>query len=328
MKTLVIGSNSFSGASFVDHALASGHEVLGASRSTEVDAPFRRYLHNPHIARHRFVQFDLNKPTQDQLSEIRAFSPKLVLNFAAQSMVGESWSHPEDWYQTNIVGLTRLTNFLSNLDSLERYVHVTTPEVYGSTPDWISEGAPFHPSTPYAVSRAAGDLHLRIIQREKGFPVVFTRAANVYGSGQQLYRVIPKAFLSALYGRPFKLHGGGGSLRSFIHILDVNEATALIAEKGRIGEDYHISTDKLTSIRDLVSQIFGLCGVEFDAGAASTADRVGKDEGYFLSSQKLRMEMDWAAKIELHDGLEEVHRWVHANRELLGTLSWEYKHRK
>lgn len=328
MKTLVIGSNSFSGASFVDHALASGHEVLGVSRSPQVAEPFRRYLRNPNIARHRFLQLDVNNSSDQELAAVKGFAPNLVVNYAAQSMVGESWERPEDWYQTNVVSLAQLVNFLSSLDSLEKYVHITTPEVYGSTRDWISEGEPFDPSTPYAVSRAAGDLHLRVMQREKGFPVVFTRAANVYGSGQQLYRVIPKAFLSALSDKAFPLHGGGNSRRSFIHISDVDIATMRIAEAGRIGEDYHISTTQLVSIRDLVSQVFALCGREFDAEQASAQDRPGKDAGYFLSSEKLTQELGWRAKIELLEGLTEVLDWVIANQELFDTLPWEYKHRK
>jgi len=328
MRTLVVGSNSFSGASFVDHALASGHAVLGVSRSHEVAGPFRRYRNNPDIARYRFLQLDLNNPSDHEFEAVKDFGPNLVVNYAAQSMVGESWEHPEDWYQTNVVSLARLTNFLCGLDSLEKYVHVTTPEVYGSTPDWISEAEPFDPSTPYAVSRAAGDMHLRVMQREKGFPVVFTRAANVYGSGQQLYRVIPKAFLSALSAKAFPLHGGGSSRRSFIHISDVDAATMRIAEAGRVGEEYHISTSQLVSIRDLVSQVFAMCGKEFDVDQSSAEDRPGKDAGYFLSSEKLRRELNWSAKVELHYGLAEVHEWVLANRELFDTLPWEYKHRK
>ena len=92
---------------------------------------------------------------------------------------------------------------------LQKYVHVSTPEVYGSTDGgWIKEHNHFAPSTPYAVSRAACDLHLQSFYEAYGFPVVFTRAANVYGPGQQLYRIIPRTLLSTRTGKPMKLHGG------------------------------------------------------------------------------------------------------------------------
>ena len=89
----------------------------------------------------------------------------------------------------------------------------------------VSENHNYFPSTPYAASKAAGDLHLITLFKRYNFPVVFTRAANVYGPGQQLYRIIPRTILSCLSGKPMKLHGGGKSTRSFIHIEDVVNAT-------------------------------------------------------------------------------------------------------
>ena len=132
---------------------------------------------------------------------MRAERPTHVVNFAAQSMVGESWLHPDHWMMTNVVSAVRLHDLLRNYDGLERYVHVTTPEVYGSTDGWVTEDAPFNPSTPYAVSRAAGDMSLRTYFANYQFPVVFTRAANVYGPGQQLYRIVPRTIVAAMGGR-------------------------------------------------------------------------------------------------------------------------------
>ena len=95
---------------------------------------------------------------------------------------------------------------------IEKYIHVSTPEVYGSSNGgWIKENKNYAPTTPYAVSRAACDLHLHSFNKAYDFPVIFTRAANVYGEGQQLYRIITRAILSARTGRSLKLHGGGRS---------------------------------------------------------------------------------------------------------------------
>src|SRR3989338_4008923 len=100
----------------------------------------------------------------------------------------------------------------------------------------------YNPSTPYAVSRAAGDMWLKALYKSYQFPVVFTRAANVYGCGQQLYRIIPRAILYARLEKKLHLHGGGYSMRSFIHIYDVADATYRIALSGELGHTYHIST--------------------------------------------------------------------------------------
>lgn len=328
VRILVIGSNSFSGSDLVDHALNLGHDVLGISRSPESIEQFRRYGSNENLARFSFKQLDINHLEPEGFEGIREFDPELVFNYSAQSMVGQSWDYPDHWYQTNVVALAQLVNFLAELPSLKRYLHFTTPEVYGSTADWIPEGEPINPSTPYAVSRAAGDMHLRIMQKEKGFPVVFTRAANVYGAGQQLYRVVPKAFLSAINNVNFSLQGGGLSRRSFIHVSDVSHATMEIALKGNVGEDYHISTDELVTIRELVTQIYEFCGKSLDLSAAEAPDRLGKDAGYFLSSAKIRAEMGWNPKVSLSKGLEEVFTWVQSNNQTLSRMPWEYEHRK
>lgn len=328
MKICVIGSNSFSGSNFVDFCLREGHEVLGVSRSEEPHDSFLPYKKNKNLGSFRFEKVDVNHDLESFQVSLRNFKPALVVNFSAQSMVGQSWEVPEDWYATNIVSLSKLINILSDLGSLKRYVHVTTPEVYGSTPDWIKEGENFNPSTPYAVSRAAGDMHLRIMSKFKDFPVVFTRAANVYGPGQQLYRVIPKALLSAKLDRPFPLHGGGTSRRSFIHIEDVSKATLEIAMRGTLGEDYHISTTELVTIRQVVESAFRLYGRELELDKSVAEDRLGKDAGYFLESSKLREQLGWSPLISLEEGLLETKTWVDENVDVFSGMTWDYVHKR
>ena len=109
-------------------------------------------------------------------------------------MVAQSWENPVHWYKTNIISQVALHDKLRKRNFL-KYVHVTTREVYGSTDKgWIKECFDFSPST-HAVSRASCDLHLMSTFKAYNFPVVFTRAANVYGPGQQLYRIIPRTML-------------------------------------------------------------------------------------------------------------------------------------
>jgi dTDP-glucose 4,6-dehydratase len=193
---------------------------------------------------------------------------------------------------------------------LKKYVHVTTPEVYGSTGGFIKEDAPFNPSTPYAVSRAASDMSLRTFHQAYNFPVVFTRAANVYGPGQQLYRIIPRTILFIRLGRKLQLHGGGLSQRSFVHIRDVSDATLRVARSGRPGETYHISTSRVITVRALVEMICSRLGKKFDDCVEAVGERLGKDAAYQLDSRKLRSEFDWVDRISLEEGLEETIQWI------------------
>ena len=181
METIfVIGSNSFSGASFVDFALQQNVKVIGTSRSSEPINAMLPYKWRNH-SNFAFHMLDLNKDLQGITDILHAVKPKHVVNFAAQSMVGESWQNPQDWFMTNVVSTIKLQDVLRKCDFLDRYVHVSTPEVYGSCSGFVDENFPFNPSTPYAVSRAAADMSLRTFRAAYNFPVVTTRAANVYG---------------------------------------------------------------------------------------------------------------------------------------------------
>jgi dTDP-glucose 4,6-dehydratase len=222
----------------------------------------------------------------------------------------------------------RLHERLRHCDFLERYIHVTTPEVYGSTTGWVKEDAPFNPSTPYAVSRAASDMSLRTYFAAYRFPVVFTRAANVFGPGQQLYRIVPRTALLIRLGRKLQLHGGGHSQRSFIHMRDVSEATYRIALEGRLGETYHISTDRLISIRDLVKMICERMGARSSDAVEVVGERLGKDAFYQLDSTKLRSELGWTDRTSLEDGVEETIAWVDRFLPELRNLPFDYQHKQ
>jgi len=335
-KFLVIGSNSFSGSHFVAEALRAGHQVWGVSRSAEPNRVFLPYRWpdpstgepqaNPQ--NFAFQAVDLNTQLTALLELIDRVQPAIFVNFAAQGMVAESWLNPTQWYQTNVVSQVALHDALRQRPFLQKYVHVTTPEVYGSTDEgWIREHNQFAPSTPYAVSRAACDLHLHSFHKAYGFPVVFTRAANVYGPGQQLYRIIPRAMLSARTGKPMQLHGGGYSERCFIHIRDAMQATLLLALEADPGSTWHLSTREPTSIRALVERICERCGVPLSAVVEESGERLGKDQSYLLDSTSIREAFGWSDQVSLEEGLSDTLAWVDKHLDQLKPLPWTYQHK-
>lgn len=327
-KFLVVGSNSFSGASFVDFLLKKGNTVIGTSRSAEPHAAFLPYRWQEGVAdQFSFHQLDLNHDLDAMMALINDEKPDYVVNFAAQSMVGESWKNPDHWFMTNTVSTVRFHERLRHCSFLKKYVHVTTPEVYGSTSGFVTEDAPFNPSTPYAVSRAAADMSLRSYFAAYQFPVVFTRAANVFGPGQQLYRIVPRTALFLRLGRKLQLHGGGYSERSFIHMNDVSDATLRVALDGKIGETYHISTSRIISIRGLVELLCDKMGVSFESCVEEVGERLGKDSAYQLDSSKIRKELGWADAISLEQGLDETIAWVDRWFDELKDQPFDYSHK-
>ena len=258
-KFLILGANSFYGRNFADLVESRGDVALRVRHYGIEDADY-------------------------------------IVNFASKSLVAESWDAPEEWLEANAV---EFTSVLRRVANIKKFIHVSTPEVYGSTPHWVKEGHPFNPTTPYAVSRAAGDMMLKAYHKAYGLPAIITRTANIYGKGQQEYRLIPKAIRARQNGERLALHGYGASARSFIHVRDACEATYLICKEGQVGETYHISTNEAHSIKQVVEMI----GCKYH----EVEDRLGKDAYYLLNSDKLRS-MGWKDTISLEEGLRELSR--------------------
>ncbi len=328
-RFLVIGSNSFSGSHFVDDLINMNIKVLGVSRSEEPRDEFLPYKwNNQHLDNFQFERIDLNIDLDKLINLIKSFEPTHIVNFASQGMVAESWKRPIDWYQTNVISQVALHDELRKLSFLQKYVHITTPEVYGDTGKiWIKENFNFSPSTPYAVSRASCDLHLMSFFKSYKFPVIFTRAANVYGPGQQLYRIIPRTILSAICNKKMNLHGGGISERSFIYIKDVTKATLQLALYGDPGTSWHLSTNEKLSIKNLVEKIFNIEGKNIDSLVFNTDERLGKDQSYLLDSSKIREVFKWKDSIKLDTGLKLTMAWIKENLTILENISWNYSHK-
>jgi dTDP-glucose 4,6-dehydratase len=328
-RIFVIGSNAYTAAAFVDYCLEQGLEVQGSSRSPEPAAPFLPYKWRKNApGSFTFHQWDINRDTDAIMQAIRDFKPEMIVNFAAQGMVAESWLHPEQWYQTNVVAHVKLHEELRKCTFLRNYVHTSTPEVYGTCKGVISEDNPINPSTPYAASKAACDLSLATFRKRYGLPYSLTRSANLYGPGQLLYRIVPRTVFYATIGRKLPLHGGGHALRAFIHGRDVARATLAIACTAGTGQCYHLSTATHVSIRQLVEKIAARLGKTLNEVAEVTEDRPGgQDAAYLLGCAKAKAELGWEPEISLEQGIEDTIQWVDANLEELKKQPVDYQHK-
>ena len=284
MKTVVVlGANSFSGQDFVDLLLDDpDYRVIGASRSAERSAVFLRYRRRSDLSRYSYHQLDMNHDMAALLDLLDDAQPAYIVNFAAQSEVAPSWEHPEHWFETNTVALARLVNHLRRRDYLQRYLHISSPEVYGSCVGTVLEDAPVNPSTPYAASKASADLLLSTYQKQFGFPLLTVRATNVYGAGQQLFKIIPRAVIYLRLGKQIELHGGGRAVKSYIHIRDVSRGELAILERGELGRIYNLSPDQGVSVRDVVRTICQRMGKPFEQCTEIVAERPGQDAAYVI----------------------------------------------
>jgi dTDP-glucose 4,6-dehydratase len=286
-KWLVIGASSFSGRHFCQFLRKRGEEVMEASLR---DSAF------PHADR--------------------------VVNFAALNVVAPSWEWPLDYFRVNVEKQISLWRDLAQLNV--PYLHISTPEVYGSTHGFVREDAPYNPSTPYAVSRASAEMMIKAYQKRYNWPAVITRACNVYGPGQQLYRLIPRLIVSIKRGIKFQLEGGGRSMRSFLHIDDACEAYYLAAmqESGI----YNISGPNYHSIATIVRMVSEEMGVDWREIITECEERPGKDADYELNDIQI-IALGWLPRILLPEGIRSVIEWVDREWEQLKDQPMEYEFR-
>ena len=330
MKTaLIIASNSFTGSHLVDHCLDKGYKVIGISRSDEYPKVMLPYLYRSNNSNFSFYKLDVNKDLESILKICDENEPEIIANFAAQGEVRTSWLYPSQWYETNTIAIVKLTDELRKRSYLKKYLTASTPEVYGSTSDNLQENNYYSPSTPYAASKLAGDLHLLTLFKRYDFPVVFTRSANVYGIHQQLYRIIPRTIIYLRMQKKIQLHGNGRSERSFIHIRDVAGASLKVAEKGVNGDVYHISSEgNDISIYSLVNNICEVMDYDFKSSVELIDQNFGQDSKYSISSSKLRTELNWKPSVSIESGIDEMIQWVDDNWSDIKKMPLEYIHKK
>lgn len=326
-KIAVIGSNSFSGSDFIDLLQEDEqNEVIGISRSLEKSALFLPYKRRQR-ANFTFYQLDLNRDMLKILELLDSSRPEYVVNFAAQSEVAPSSVHPEQWFETNVVSLATLTNALKERDYLKRYVHISSPEVYGTCEGRVTESAPLNPSTPYAASKAAADLFLFTLVRNFKFRLVMIRSTNVYGAHQQLWKIIPRSVIYLKMGRKIPLHGGGMAVKSYIHIRDVSRGELAAMEHGRCGAVYHLSPRKGYAVHEVVQRVCNLMNVDFEAATIAVGERLGQDAAYLIDSARAREELGWSARVPLEQGLSEVIGWVEDNWKQIQEEPLAYVHK-
>jgi dTDP-glucose 4,6-dehydratase len=331
MKFLVLASNSFTGSHFIDYLMKNtDHSAVGLSRSPEYPDVLLAYNYKtkPKPGRYRFQQMNVNQDLGKILEIVDSEKPDFVVNYSAQGEVRNSWNWPEQWWQTNCMSVVHLTNELVKRKHIKRYLAISTPEVYGSTGLNLKETNRYEPSTPYAASKLAGDLHLQTLQKRYDFPVCFTRAANLYGIHQQLYRIIPRTIIYVKKGKKIQLHGRGQARRSFIHARDVADATYRACMSGKNGEVYHIAPQtEPVSIASLVESICESMGKDFASSVEMMDENFGQDALFSMNSDKIRAELGWSDKVSLEDGIAEMVEWIESNWKEISQLPDEYIHK-
>ena len=238
----------------------------------------------------------------------RIWRPQITVHFAAQSHVDRSIKDPAIFLRTNVLGTGVLLDLCRAYGS-ERFHYVSTDEVYGPAPRGtkFSETAPLHPSSPYAASKAAGDLLVLSYARTYGLGVTISRCANNYGPYQYPEKLIPYMIGRALRGESLPLYGDGSAERDWLYVLDHCVAIDLILQRGAAGEIYNIGAGQQKSNRAVLEALLPLVGAE-ESRICFVADRPGHDDRYAVDTAKIER-LGWRAQTAFSEGLQKTAKW-------------------
>jgi len=260
---------------------------------------------------YKFIQGDIcdEKLVSDTLDA----SVDAIVHFAAESHVDRSIADAREFIQTNVQGTLTLLE-VARQKKIQRFLHVSTDEVYGSMRERerATEGFPMAPNSPYAASKAASDLLVRSYVRTHGLPAIITRASNNYGPNQFPEKLIPLMLSQALEGKKLPVYGDGLNERDWIYVEDHCAAIETVLQDGRLGEIYNIGYGMPVSNLEIVRKMLNMLGkpeslIEF------VKDRPGHDRRYALDTNKIQSELGWKPAVTLDDGLARTVAWYESH---------------
>jgi len=325
MKILVTGGAGFIGSCFVRLALQNSElKIVNVDKLTYA-GNLENLASVADHPRYRFIKADLCD--LDLLRRIFAeTTPAAVVHFAAESHVDRSIFAPTPVFDTNLRGTFHLLETM-RAQRVDRFIHVSTDEVYGSleAPLEADEKFPLRPSSPYSAAKAGSDLLALAYHTTYKLPVIVTRASNNYGPYQFPEKLIPLMISNALEDKPLPVYGDGMQVRDWLYVEDHCRAILAILEKGRDGEIYNIGGNRSLPNKDVVDRILASTGKPSSLITYVT-DRPGHDRRYALSSEKLTRETVWSPQMDFERGLTATVEWYRANAQWVQHVkSGEYQ---
>jgi dTDP-glucose 4,6-dehydratase len=318
MKMFVTGGAGFIGSNFIRHVLSfnQGYQVVNYDKLTYAGnlANLDSVADNPN---YRFVRGDI---CDAAAAEQAMRGCDAVVHFAAESHVDRSIYEPAPVIETNVTGTFILLQVARKLH-VERFVHISTDEVYGDMAPgaFADENAQLEPSSPYSASKAGSDLLVRSYVRTFGFPALITRSSNNYGPYQFPEKFLPLLITNAMDDKPLPIYGDGKQQRDWLHVEDNCRGVLAVLERGRVGEVYNIGGVDIEENLTIARRLLGLMGKP-DSLLTYVKDRPGHDRRYALRCKKMEEELGWKPLIPFEQGLRQTIDWYKSNTAWMAAV--------
>jgi len=282
------------------------YRVFGTYRRKKNNS-YLPYKFNKNFKFFREYKIDLYKNSDQLLKLAVRLKPDFIVDFASICMVNESWKNSEIYFKTNVLSKIKMIEYLSKSNFLKKYVYISTPEIFGSSKEFINEKNDiFNPSTPYATSKLSAEILLKNYFKNYKFPLIISRFSNFYGPGQPQYRLIPKIISCIDNKKKFPIQGSGKSKRNFIFTYDFCNGIYKVLKKGKVGEVYHFSGNSFDSVLNIVKIVCDLKSSRVKKLIKKTKPRIGQDLIYKLGSRETRRKLNWRPVYSLKKGLKEI----------------------
>lgn len=315
MRMLVTGGLGFIGSNFIRYMLENHKDCRIVNLDLLTYAGNKANLASvEENSRYSFVEGDIaDGRLVDRL--IKEHRLTVIINFAAESHVDRSIENPGIFVQTNVVGTQTLLD-AAYRNNVERFIQISTDEVYGSLGEegLFSEDTPLSPNSPYSASKAAADMLVRSYYETYQLPVNITRCSNNYGPYQHTEKLIPLMITNALQDRSLPVYGDGKNIRDWLHVYDHCRAIEMVLLKGKAGEVYNIGGNNEKRNIDIVREIIRQLGKSEDL-LQFVEDRKGHDRRYAINPEKIVEELGWVPSYDFERGLQETIKWYENHRD-------------
>jgi dTDP-glucose 4,6-dehydratase len=312
MKILVTGGAGFIGSNFCRYTLANSDDsvvIYDALTYAGNLSTIKDMQDGPHGSRVSFVHGDICDPVvlRDAMNDCQS-----VVHFAAESHVDRSIDGPGAFVRTNCIG-TNVVMDVARQSQVERVVHISTDEVYGSIEEGHSvETDVLDPRSPYSASKAGSDLIALSYYSTYGLPVIVTRSSNNFGPYQYPEKVIPRFVTNLLGGQKVPLYGDGLNMRDWIYVDDNCAAVDTAFRKGSFGEIYNVGASREITNLELTHAVLEALGLGHDM-IEPVADRLGHDRRYAVDCSKLRA-LGWQMERDFASALADTIDWYKNNQ--------------
>eukprot|EP00659_Diplonema_papillatum_P017113 gene17113-26258_t len=307
-NVLVTGGCGFIGSNFINY-FAPRHPECTLYNLDILDYVANKKNVDANLKNYKFIKGDICSPDL-VLHLLQEYEIDTIVNFAAQSHVDNSFGNSMSFTRNNVLGTHNLLECSKVYGNLEKFLHVSTDEVYGEVSDGQLENALLNPTNPYAATKAAAEFIVKAYRKSFDLPILITRGNNVYGPHQYPEKVIPRFIWLLSKGEKMTIQGSGKQLRTFVHSDDVAEAYATVVEKGVLGEIYNIGTEDEISVEGLARLLVEEMkpGEKFEDWVITVPDRDFNDFRYCVNTQKLA-DLGWTKKVGFPEGVKRTIKW-------------------